>query len=177
MQVAIAGLGLMGGSLGLALREQAGVHVTGFDVDPAEAAVALERGCVDRVADSLAEACVGAELVIVATPVSAIAGVVEAVIAATDASVTVTDIGSTKGQVVAAVSAAGRARFIGGHPICGSEAHGAVHARAELFAGATYFLTPSVESEPARLASLHALVTAIGARPVVIDAAAHDRIV
>jgi len=177
MQVAIAGLGLMGGSLGLALREQAGVHVTGFDVDPAEAAVALERGCVDRVADSLAEACVGAELVIVATPVSAIAGVVEAVIVATDASVTVTDIGSTKGQVVAAVSAAGRARFIGGHPICGSEAHGAVHARAELFAGATYFLTPSVESEPARLASLHALVTAIGARPVVIDAAAHDRIV
>ena len=50
MQVAIAGLGLMGGSLGLALREQAGAHVTGFDLDPVEAAVALERGCVDRVA-------------------------------------------------------------------------------------------------------------------------------
>ncbi len=177
MQVAIAGLGLMGGSIGLALRERAGAHVVGFDLDATEAAVAFERGCIDRVADSLAEACLGAELVVVATPVSTISSVVAEVMEATDASVTVTDIGSTKGHVVASVLAEHCARFVGGHPICGSEAHGAVHARAELFTGATYFLTPSLESAPEHLSRVHALATAIGARPVVIDAEAHDRIV
>ena len=176
MQVAIVGLGLMGGSLGLALRERASAQVVGFDLSLAEASVALERGCVDRVADSLADACAGADVVVIATPVSAIGGVIEQVLEAAP-SATITDIGSTKGHVVAAVPAAGRARFVGGHPICGSEAHGAAHARPELFQGATWFLTPTVESDAPRLAQLHSLVTAVGARPVVIDAAAHDSIV
>jgi prephenate dehydrogenase len=176
MQVAIVGLGLMGGSLGLALRQHATNHVVGFDLDAAEARVALERGCVDALAGSLAEACGAADLVIVATPVSAIAGVVQQVLIAAPAA-TITDIGSTKGQVVAGVSEAGRSRFVGGHPMCGSEAHGAMHARAELFQGATWFLTPSVESDAERLTQLHGLVSSVGARPVVIDAAAHDSIV
>ncbi|MGI9116565.1 MAG: prephenate dehydrogenase/arogenate dehydrogenase family protein [Gaiellales bacterium] len=176
MQVAIVGLGLMGGSLGLALREHAGAEVAGFDLVADEAAVALERGCVDRVAGSIADACADADVVVVATPVSAIGSVIEQVLAATP-SATITDIGSTKGHVVATVPDAGRARFVGGHPICGSEAHGAAHARPELFQGATWFLTPSLESDPERLAQIHALVVAIGARPVVIDADAHDSIV
>ena len=177
MRVAIVGLGLMGGSLGLALRERALNHdVIGFDLQADEAAIALERGCVDRVAASLEEACGTADVVVIATPVSAIGGVIEQVLAATSTA-TITDIGSTKGHVVASVSAEQRARFVGGHPICGSEAHGAAHARAELFHGATWFLTPSVESDAERLTQVHALVTAIGARPVVIDAAAHDSIV
>ncbi len=176
MQVAIVGLGLMGGSLGLAVRERAGATVVGFDLSPAEAAIALERGCVDRVAATLEEACADAGVVVVATPVSAIASAVAAAAAAAGAA-TLTDIGSTKGDVVAAVPADARDRFVGGHPMCGSEAHGAAHARAELFQGATWFLTPTVESEPGRLAELHGLVTAIGARPVVIDAGEHDAIV
>jgi prephenate dehydrogenase len=175
VKVAIAGLGLMGGSLGLALRA-AGHDVTGFDADPAEAAVAVERGCADRAAESLAAACADAELVVVATPVSQIAGLVAEALDANPGA-TVTDIGSTKGQVMAAVPAAGRARVVGGHPICGSEAHGAAAARAELYAGATWFLTPTLETEPERLAQVHALVVAVGARPVVVDADAHDRIV
>lgn len=176
MQVAIVGLGLMGGSLGLALRERAGATVVGYDVSAAEAAAARERGCVDDVADSLAAACAGADLVVVATPVSAIAETVAAVADANPAA-TITDIGSTKGDVVAAVPEPARARFVGGHPMCGSEAHGAAHARPELFQGATWFLAPTVESDAARLADLHGVVTAIGARPVVIDAAEHDAIV
>ena len=167
----------MGGSLGLALTSRVGATVVGFDIDADEAQVALARGCVDRLAGSLVEACVGADLVIVATPVSSIAAVIEEVIAATDASTTITDIGSTKGLVVAGLSAAEQARFVGGHPICGSEAHGAAHARAELFEKATYFLTPTLESEPERISQVHALVAAIGARPVVLAAEAHDRIV
>ncbi|MGA0123076.1 MAG: prephenate dehydrogenase/arogenate dehydrogenase family protein [Gaiellales bacterium] len=175
MKVAIAGLGLMGGSLGMALRA-AGHRVAGFDRDPAEAALAVERGCADHAADSLVEAAADADLVVVATPVSQIAGLVAEALAANPRA-TVTDIGSTKGQVMAAVPADGRARVVGGHPICGSEAHGAAAARAELYAGATWFLTPTLETDPERLAQVHALVVAVGARPVVVDADAHDRIV
>ncbi len=177
MRVAIVGLGLMGGSLGLALRERAGATVVGADRDADEAAVALERGCVDRVAPSIAEACADADVVVVATPVSAIADVIAEIAATVDGDLTITDLGSTKGHVVAAVDPALRSRFVGGHPICGAEAHGAAHARAELFAGATWFITPTVESDPARLTQVHGLVTAVGARPVVIDPDAHDRIV
>ena len=176
MRVAIVGLGLMGGSLGAALREHAVAQVIGFDVSPSEAAIALERGCVDAVAATLDEACAAADLIVVATPVSAIAATVEQALNAAP-SATITDIGSTQGHVVAAVAESGRSRFIGGHPICGSEAHGAAHARPELFQGATWFLTPTVESGAERLAQVHGVATAIGARPVVIDAAAHDSIV
>ena len=176
MRVAIVGLGLMGGSLGLALRERARAEVVGFDIADGEAAIALERGCVDRVAPTLAAACADADVVVVATPVSAIADAIEQATAATTTA-TITDLGSTKGELVAAVPAGVRARFVGGHPICGSEAHGAAHARAELFQGATWFLTPSVESDPERLSALHGTVAAIGARPVVIDPVEHDAIV
>ena len=70
-----------------------------------------------------------------------------------------------------------RARFVGGHPVCGIEARGAQDARAELFEGATWYLTPLAETEPARLRDLHRLVAALGATPVAIDAGAHDRLV
>ena len=103
MQVAIVGLGLMGGSLGAALREHAVAQVIGFDVSPSEAAIALERGCVDAVAATLDEACAAADLIVVATPVSAIAATVEQALNAAP-SATITDIGSTKGHVVAAVN-------------------------------------------------------------------------
>ena len=76
-----------------------------------------------------------------------------------------------------AAAAAGEARFIGGHPICGSEARGPERASAELFAGATWFLTPSAATEPSRYAALHAFVAALGAQPIAVDPAAHDRLV
>ncbi|MFM7247147.1 MAG: prephenate dehydrogenase, partial [Actinomycetota bacterium] len=175
MKVAIAGLGLMGGSLGLALRER-GHDVTGYDRDPAEAALAVERGCADRAVATLAEACADADLIVVATPVSTIAVLIAEALAA-NPEATVTDIGSTKGQIMAAVPAQERARVVGGHPICGSEAHGVAAARPELYGGATWFLTPTLETDPTRLAALHALVGEVGARPVVVDADQHDRIV
>lgn len=175
MKVAIVGLGLMGGSLGLALRER-GHTVTGYDRNPAEAALAVERGCADRAAASLAESCADADLIVVATPVSTVAGLIAEALAA-NPEATVTDIGSTKGQIMAAVPGQGRARVVGGHPICGSEAHGAAAARPELYGGATWFLTPTLETDPGRLAALHALVGEVGAHPVVVDADQHDRIV
>ncbi len=177
MDVAIVGLGLMGGSLGLALREHAGVAVRGHDPDPAARQAALDRGCVESAHDDLATACAGASLVVVCAPVAALPGAIEAVLDVAPAEATVTDVGSTKANVVASVPAAHRHRFVGGHPVCGSEARGAQAARAELFQGATYFLTPVHDTDPTRFTELHGVVTRIGARPVAIDPGAHDRLV
>jgi prephenate dehydrogenase len=88
---------------------------------------------------------------------------------------TVTDVGSTKVSVCAA--AAGSPRFIGGHPVCGSEARGAEHASANLFEGATWFLAPLPETDPERYRLVHGFVGGLGATPVAVDPRAHDRLV
>jgi prephenate dehydrogenase len=175
-RLAIVGLGLMGGSLGLAARERAGVgSVVGCDPDPNARAAAVERGCVDEAGGDLAAAVTDAELVVLCAPVAELPGVL-AELAELAPDATVTDIGSTKTGVVAAVPATLRRRFIGGHPICGMETRGAQNARAELFQGATWYLTPLTETEPARLRDLHRLLAALGATPVAIDAGVHDRL-
>ena len=97
-------------------------------------------------------------------PVTALASVL-AELAGLASEATVTDIGSTKAGVVAAVPADLRPRFIGGHPLCGMETRGAQNARAELFEGATWYLTPLADTEPARLRDLHRLLAALGATP------------
>jgi prephenate dehydrogenase len=166
----------MGGSLGLAARERAGVpHVVGCDPDGGARGAALERGCVDEAVGDLAQAVAGADLVSLCAPVSSFPGVLSELTELAPAA-TVTDIGSTKAGVVASVPDGLRSRFIGGHPLCGMETRGAQNARAELFEGATWYLTPLAETEPARLRDLHRLVAALGATPVAIDAGVHDRL-
>jgi prephenate dehydrogenase len=86
----------------------------------------------------------------------------------------VTDVGSTKTPVTRAVS---DGRFIGGHPVCGSEAHGAANATGGLFRGATWFLTPDATTDPERYRNLHGFVASLGAVPVAVDPQAHDRLV
>lgn len=175
LRLAVVGLGLMGGSLGLAARERAGADVTGFDPDPAARAAAIERGCVSVATDDLVEAVTGADLVCVCAPIGELASAVaEALAAAPEA--TVTDIGSTKSAVVASVSGADRSRFVGGHPIAGREVRGAQHAVPDLFVGATWFLTPVADTETRRYRDLHAFVASLGAVPVAIDPGAHDRL-
>ena len=172
-KLAVVGTGLIGASVGLAARE-AGVDVVrGWDVDPDALATAGERGAVEP-ASSLAEAVSDAELAIVAAPVAALPVEVPDVLAASGAETTVTDVGSTKGAVTSAVT---DSRFIGGHPVCGSEARGPAHASGELFRGATWFLTPVAGTEPARYRTLHGFVASLGAVPVAVDPQAHDRLV
>ncbi len=86
-----------------------------------------------------------------------------------------TDVGSTKGSLCAAVG--DDPRFVGGHPICGAEARGPGRASADLFDGATWFLTPLTSTEPERYRAAHGFVVALGARPVAIDPETHDRLV
>ena len=174
MKLAIVGTGLIGASVGLAAKRAGNADVEGYDPDPEALALAAERGAVDRAAGSLVEAVEDADLAVVATPVATLASEVAAVLEASDGRCTVTDVGSTKGALCAAVS--DRVRFIGGHPVCGSEARGPGHGSAELFDGATWFLTPVAETEPERYARLHGFVASLGAVPVAVDPAAHDRL-
>jgi prephenate dehydrogenase len=171
-RLAIVGTGLIGASVALAARRAGVASVRGFDPDPGALSEAAERGAVEP-ASSLREAVADAELAVVAAPVARLSeSVAEALVASSG---TVTDVGSTKGAVVRA--ARSDARFIGGHPVCGSEARGPANARAELFEGATWFLTPVAATEPGRYRELHAFVSSLGAVPVAVDPEAHDRLV
>jgi prephenate dehydrogenase len=171
-RLAIVGTGLIGASVGLAARRAGIDEVYGYDADPEALGIAAERDAV-RPAASLVEAVEAAELAVVATPVALLGNQVELTLAAASEA-TVTDVGSTKGRLCAAVEE--RGRFIGGHPVCGSEARGPEHASAGLFEGATWFLTPVAETEPERYRLLHGFVGSLGAVPVAIDPAAHDRL-
>ena len=174
MKLAIVGTGLIGASVGLAAKRVGVENVSGYDPDPEALAVAAERGAVDRPATSLVEAVEEAGLAVVAAPVATLASKVAATLDASDERCTVTDVGSTKGALCAAVP--DRTRFIGGHPVCGSEARGPAHGSAELFDGATWFLTPVAETEPERYRLLHGFVASLGAVPVAVDPTAHDRL-
>jgi prephenate dehydrogenase len=173
MRLAVVGTGLIGASAGLAA-QRAGADVTGWDEDPSALAGAAERGAVQP-AGSLGEALSEAEIALVAVPVAALPTVVSEVLESAPAACTVTDVGSTKGGVCAA--AGDDPRFVGGHPICGAETRGPDRASADLFEGATWFLTPLAATEPGRYRAAHSLVGSLGARPVAIDPAAHDRLV
>ena len=174
-RIALIGTGLIGASVGLAAKRAGVAAVSGYDVDPAPLSVAVERGAVDEPAASLDEAVARADLAVVAAPVAALPQQVAAVLAASPDRCTVTDVGSTKGRVAAA---AGRdPRFVGGHPVCGSEARGPASASADLFAGATWFLTPAATTDAERYRLVHGFVASLGAVPVAVDPRAHDRLV
>jgi len=172
-RLALVGTGLIGASVGLAAKRTGVPHVVGWDADGDSLGIAAERGALDEAADSLGAAVEGADLALVATPVASLQETVRAALASrSDA--TVSDVGSTKSGLCGSVSE--RRRFIGGHPVCGSEARGPDHASGELFDGATWFLTPVAETEPERYKLLHGFVASLGAVPVAIDPGAHDRL-
>jgi prephenate dehydrogenase len=173
-RLAIVGTGLIGASAGLAARRAGVGTAKGWDPDSEALALAVERGAVER-ATGLEEAVASADLVLVAAPVGDLPGSVREVLDRAPEGCTVTDVGSTKQAVCAA--AASDSRFIGGHPICGAETRGPGRAAAELFQGATWFLTPTAATTPERLRLVHGFVAALGARPVAIGPEAHDRLV
>jgi prephenate dehydrogenase len=174
-RLAVVGTGLIGASVALAAKRAGGAEVVGYDPEPQALDAAVERGAVDSRAESLAEAVADAELAVVAAPVAQLAQQVRDVLDAAPDGCTVTDVGSTKVGICSA--ALGSSRFVGGHPVCGSEARGAEHASAELVDGATWFLTPLTATDPERYRLVHGFVSALGATPVAVDPVAHDRLV
>jgi prephenate dehydrogenase len=174
-RLAIVGTGLIGASVGLAAKRAGVEQIAGFDPDLGALRIALQRGAIDLAAATLEEAVAGAELVIVATSVAVLPERVIEVLGLVGEGCTVSDVGSTKSSVCAA--AGDDDRFIGGHPVCGSETSGPEYASAGIFEGATWFLTPLAVTDPDRYRMLHGFVASLGALPVAIDPAAHDRLV
>jgi prephenate dehydrogenase len=172
-RIAVIGVGLIGGSISLAARERLGAEVVGYDSSPAALAAALERGAVDRVAASVAEAVGDCQVAFVAVPVGRLSETVGAALAAAPPECVVSDVGSTKRAIVAAHD---DPRFVGGHPLAGAETSGVEHARVDLFEGATWYLTPAATTSGIGYERLYRLLRQLGARPTAIDPDAHDRI-
>jgi prephenate dehydrogenase len=173
MRIAVVGLGLIGGSIALAAAERAGAEVAGWDADPQALRAARECGAVRDGAGSLSEALIGADAAFVAVPVGALPQTVRQVLDHAPEGCVVTDVGSTKRAIVAAVS---DQRFVGGHPLAGAETAGIGHARADLFDGATWYLTPAPDTSGVLFERLHRLLKDIGARPTAIEPDVHDTI-
>ena len=174
MRVAVLGVGLIGGSIGLAARARADAEVCGYDPDERVRARALELGAIDAQAADVPTAVAGADVVFVAAPVGALGETVRLALSSAGPDCVVSDVGSTK-RVLA--DAASDERFVGGHPLAGAETAGVEHAREDLFEGATWYLTPAKGSTAGVLYErLHRLLTSFGARPAAIDADTHDRL-
>ncbi len=162
----ILGTGLIGGSIGLALRRQ-GWYVTGDDQDPTRAARALALGALDAVGTDPA-----ALITFVATPVQSVVSAARAALATTTG--IVTDVGSVKSSIVAAVD---DARFLGGHPMAGSEQEGVEGSHADLFAGAVWVLTPTAATSDGTYAVVRSAVSDLGADVVALAPEHHDALV
>lgn len=176
MKLAVLGVGLVGGSIGLAARRKLGAEVAGFDPDPGTLDRALDAGAIEVPASSVADAVSGAEIVVCASPVHSLPALVTEALAATGEETVVSDVGSTKlGLAEAVTGLEGASRFIGGHPLAGAETAGVENSRPDLFEGARWFLTPTERSDGVLFDRLHNFVADIGARPQAVGPAEHDR--
>ena len=178
--LAVIGVGLVGGSLALSLRRAAAVaSIVGCDRDVQALERAAALGVIDRAAGSVSEAVKGADLVVVSVPVRAIGPVLHDVALALEPDAVVTDVGSTKGEVVRTAAAELReraSRFVPGHPIAGRETSGVEAAVPDLFRAARVVLTPGATTAPDALELVKGCWEAAGARVATMDAERHDRI-
>lgn len=178
-RVAIVGLGLMGGSLGLALREgEACREVIGIARRPETGAAALEMGAVDRATGDLLAGVRDADVVVLATPVRVILRQIEQIGPHLQPGTLLIDFGSTKTEIFRAM---GRlpdgVQPLGGHPMCGKESSGLAVAEATLYENAPFVLVPLPRTDDWALAMGEALARAIRARPLILPPQRHDRLV
>lgn len=179
-RVAIIGLGLIGGSLGLALRQaKAARQVAGFDNLKGVGDRARKLGAIDQACSSLAEAARGAELIILATPVGEMRFLLQQLATCASPGAVVTDVASTKAQVIswAEEYLPSTIFFVGGHPIAGKETNGIEAAQADLFKQCVYCLTPTKRTSPAALDKVVALIDTLGARMRFLEPPEHDGMV
>lgn len=174
-RIAIVGTGLIGTSIAMA-SARVGCDVSGWDTDARTLALAAERTSI-RGASSLEDAAVGADIVVVCAPVPSIPELVARALAAASTAI-VTDAGSIKDHIVRAVAGlAGAGRFVGGHPMGGSERSGPEHASASVVDGIVWVLTPDEGADLEAVSALEVWIERIGGRPVRMSPARHDRLV
>jgi len=169
---------LMGGSLAMAIKALGAGEVVACDISEEARSDAVEMQVADIVEDTPAKAVRNADMVFIATPISAIPAALEDAVPAMDASAIVSDLASAKLGVVRAMESAlpRGVRYVGGHPMTGSEQSGVRFARPDLFKGMYYILTPTETTDPGAFQRLHSLLTAIGARVISMDPESHDRV-
>ncbi|MFX4263674.1 prephenate dehydrogenase/arogenate dehydrogenase family protein [Pelotomaculum propionicicum] len=176
-RAAIIGVGLIGGSLGMSLcsRRLAG-EVVGAGSRVENLRLAVELGAVNRYAGSPAEGVAGADLVIIATPVSATLPVLRDILPYLEPEAVVTDVGSTKSEIVRAAEKIlpPGISFVGGHPMAGSEHNGVSGADPYLFENAFYLITPTAATQKEALVKVKKLAVGVGAKVVEIDPERHD---
>ena len=179
MRVTIIGLGLLGGSFGMAVRRAvAADRVAGVDLDQATLDRARRLGAIDAGYLDLAAGVAGADVVVLATPVRSILEMLPCLVPMLGRETILFDLGSTKEAIVSAVAGlAGIGRYVGGHPMAGTEHAGIEHADDGLLRGAAFALVPPPAADEGAVDLITDLVRRIGARPVVISAERHDRIV
>lgn len=178
-RVLLIGVGLIGGSLALAMKKHLHVTVVGADINTNEVQVANQLGIVDYVAEDIKTEAAQADYIVLATPVEyTTAWIHDLSNWKLKETVIVTDVGSTKGEIMKAAEALNKKRisFIGGHPMAGSHTSGAVNARADLFCSARYILTPFENEQKEKIDALMHLLEPTGAQFVPLDAATHDQI-
>jgi prephenate dehydrogenase len=177
--MAVIGVGLIGGSLALALRRRGLVgEIVGVGRTPGNLALARRRRIVDRITTDPAEGVRDADLVVLATPVGALAEVGKAIAPALGPGAVVTDVGSTKASVLRDLEPLmpAHAFLVAAHPIAGTEDSGAGAATADLFEGSRCILTPTPRTNARALAGVRRMWRAVGARVIEMDAEDHDRI-
>lgn len=197
------GVGLIGGSIGLAARRRTGAYVVGYDREASALSSAVELGAIDEPAFAISDAVREADVVFIATPVGAATDTTLLALQAAGSECALSDVGSTKRAIVGAIS---DPRFVGGHPLAGAETAGVASAREDLFEGATWYLTPvagaawsaagagspsgageepgegaisaeaSVDAAPWAVERLRGLIERLGGQPAAIAPDAHDRL-
>jgi prephenate dehydrogenase len=176
-RVAIIGLGLIGGSIGLALHKAtAAQEVTGYDLGRGVTDQARKLGAIDVPYAALADAVRGAELVVLATPIGAMRSLLQNIASAVTPGAVVTDVASTKTQIIswAEEFLPAQVAFVGGHPMTGKEQSGVEAADATLFQGRIYCLTPTQRTRPSAINKVSTFVEALGARVRFLEPAEHD---
>ncbi len=177
-KIAIIGLGLVGGSIGMALKKSgnSGLQLVGHDADPDVGGKAARRGAVDKNVWSIFEAVDGANMVIIATPVMAIREVLETIGDMVSPGCVVTDTGSTKEAIMewAEEYLPRSVSFIGGHPMAGKEVSGIGNADPNLFKGARYVIIPGKDAREEAVQAVVELAGILGTRPYYVDAFEHD---
>ncbi len=178
-RIAILGPGLIGGSLGLAVRRRwAGCEVVGWTRKAETARKGLEVGVAHRFAASAAEAVTGADLVVLCTPVGTFEGILKEISPALAAGAIVTDVGSTKASFVRTAEAVLKAgvSVVGSHPMAGSEKKGPAYASADLFEGAPCITTPGARADESALESVEGMWREVGCRITRLGPEEHDRL-
>ena len=174
MKIGIVGLGLIGGSLGIDLRSQ-GHHIVGISRKKSTGKIALERGIADEAGVDF-RLLQNTDLVVICTPINAIASTIEQAIPYLNPDTIITDVGSVKHSVVTECSKLW-SNFIGGHPMAGTAESGINAAQANLFTGAAYVFTPTEQNSPQDLEKLKAIALELNAVPYICDPQIHDRAV